>query len=611
MRAAAVAWAEASKGFKGVPSRVTSNPRTATAEQAIFFVRDALDGGDPCHPQIPGPGNGTLRRFDAHTVMGVCSASEGIVVCSSDAIRAILAVERKVEPSKDISPSMTFIFAHEFGHVLLRHPGAFVEGVTVISFSKSREENIQQFVQSCEDDPEQMKRESEADQFAFRVLNTVLAAPTYRSPDISPEESIRSNAETIYWAGKGLSEWAARYYGAADTEPLPNAAKLCKLVNRTRGTVVFPVYGGSHPQPLNRLASIVNFEGEFINKARVARGESLNDGSAPLLDLNRLTDNLLAAAFEQGAKQFCRRVSALENGTLDCANQTDNADGTESLDLDLSSHEASVNLPISFNLVGPYRETDGSNASAFIVSIGSYNTAPTKSLALVEAKRMAETYASFYSQLEAFLHQRGGYWIYEWHSEVETSFNQFVQEYMSSMTMRAVLRVPSSFNPAQIPAVKDLRRWGRVDDLNVVPWQQARFPVIIHFFRPGTQGANKDSQRVITHSLLWDQIFDLAASQRGERNSPAQFFADLLPFLRTKLKASFGLDYTLSEEGTGDDTFYVSLGSLGENFYLPKTWEAGIYSITPRKTLDSELSKAVDKIWVDNSTQEDISTILK
>jgi hypothetical protein len=47
-----------------------------------------------------------------------------------------------------------------------------------------------------------------------------------------------------YWTGKAISDWAARYFGAANTDPFPNVDQLCQLVSRTSETVVLPVYGG-------------------------------------------------------------------------------------------------------------------------------------------------------------------------------------------------------------------------------------------------------------------------------------------------------------------------------------------------------------------------------
>src|SRR5579859_2743792 len=205
--AAEAAWEIASKDFKGVPPGVVSNPRGPMAQLALFFVKDALEGSAPCRPKAPGLGDGSLRQFDSQTVAGICYTHDGVIVCSSEAVRAILEGEDR----KDVSPSLAYLFAHEFGHILLHHPGAFTEGVTRVSFSRVRDDNIAQFGASCESDPDQFKHEQEADKFAFEVVKKLFTRPPYRGATMDERNAIVDNSEFIYWTGKTIGNWASRY----------------------------------------------------------------------------------------------------------------------------------------------------------------------------------------------------------------------------------------------------------------------------------------------------------------------------------------------------------------------------------------------------------------
>jgi hypothetical protein len=597
---ASAAWRVVRAQFPDSPAGIEINPTDQTNRLPIFLVKDALEGSDICHPNPPGNGNGSIREFDSQTVVGVCHAREGTVICSSEAIGVILRAENQ----NDVSPSLSYLFAHEFGHILLKHPGAFMEGVNVVRLSKVRDDNIAQLSASCEHDPEQLKREQSADEFAFVALKTLFANPPFRREKQQPEESVLENAEVVFGIGKQISNWASQYYGASDINPFPKPKELCGVIARDRGVVVVPVYGGSHPLPWNRLASIVNFESDFLSSLRITQGRSLSGGNDAFVGRNRMADNPLAEAFEAAADQFCMRVLAIENGSLDCAHLPPSPDN-DLLPMKETPKQQKTEMVIPFVPKGPYREV-ASPASAFKFALKSYNSAPTKELSLEEAKKMFSVYSEFFSELNGYLRDNGGYWLYETHTPVETRFNNLANRYMSSIEAHGIVRVPAEFNQSAIPTLILMQRWGRVDDLYVEPWtESAHVVVILHSF-PHMIGAIKGTQRVLTRPLALDEIFDLTAARGGHPAEPAAFFRDLLPFLGSRLNAKFGHCCIFDEGGDGVDLFYIlSHKPGGDNFDLPKSWNPLFDSNTRRSTSEADLAASVAHVWIDKVAEED------
>jgi hypothetical protein len=602
---ASAAWRVVRAQFPDSPPGIEINPIRQTSNLPIFLVKDALEGSNICDPNPPGNGNGSIREFDSQTVVGICHAREGTVICSSEAIGFIL----KAENQSDVSPSLSYLFAHEFGHILLKHPGAFMEGVNVVRLSKVRDDNIAQLSASCERDPEQLKREKSADEFAFAALKTLFASSPFRGEKQQPETSVLKNAEVVFGIGKQISNWASQYYGASDINPFPKPKELCGIIARDRGVVVVPVYGGSHPLPFNRLASIVNFESDYLSSLRITQGRSLSGGDDAAVGRNRMLDNLLAEAFEAAADQFCMRVSAIENGSLDCSHLPPPSPEDDLLPMKATPNSQKTETPIPFVPKGPYREV-ASAASVFEFTLKSYNSAPTRDLSLEEAKRMVSVYTDFFNELDRYLRDNGGYWVYETHTPVETDFLNLANEYMSSIEAHGIVRVPVEFKQRAIPALILMQRWGSGEYVHVEPWTKSKHVVVILHSFPHLIGAIKGTQRVMTRPLSLDEIFDLTAARDGHPVQPAAFFRDLLQFLGSRLTAKFGHCCIFDKGGDGVDSFYILPSTTGEdNFDLPQTWKELVDSNASRSTSDTDLATSVAHVWIDKVTEEDPMSI--
>ena len=292
-------------------------------------------------------------------------------------------------------------------------------------------------------------------------------------------------------------------------------------------------------------------------------------------------------------------IALAEDKSANCANLPSDSEGGETFSLDLGSNAPAVNLPVVFSPKWPYREVTSKAPWVIVFALKSIKGAPTQELALVEARKMASAYDAFLSQLDDFLKNNEGYWIRERHTPVELS-----GERTSSVKAWGIVRIPSQFDPKSLPAFADLGRYGRVDDVYVRPWDKSTHEVVIHFHRSGTKGDIKDSQRVITRSLRFDEIFDLDAARNEQVEKPAAFFRDLLPFLHSRLKTKFGGIYTLE-----DNVFYITSGGMGDNFDLPQSWWPSVNSTHVRGTSDSTLAKGVDRVYIHNSAEENVKDI--
>jgi hypothetical protein len=274
-------------------------------------------------------------------------------------------------------------------------------------------------------------------------------------------------------------------------------------------------------------------------------------------------------------------------------------DESETISLDQPSEAPVINLAVAFTPKGPYREVTTSTPWVIVFTLNSVKPVPTQQLALDTASAMARAYGAFLSQLDDHLKGGEGYWLRERHMPAEAQYTRF-----STITAWGIVRIPSQFDPRILSGFSDIKQWGRVDDVYVQPWAESTHEVVIHFHRVGANGDSKDSQRVITRGLRFDEIFDLNAARDEQVERPASFFRDLLAFLHSRLKSKFGGMYTLE-----DNVFYITSGGMGDSFDLPETWWPLINSGHVRGTSDAILAKAVDRVYIHNSEEEDVKEI--
>jgi len=331
------AWEVAALQYPRAPKSIAINPLSASHALAVFFVKDQLSSAARCGISTPPNGDGSSREFDTQTVIGLCQArpQTRTLICSSNAVRALLDLERKTSAEfaargnrvqaveMDNSPSLIYLFAHEFGHILLEHSGAYFDGVMSVHLSENRAMNIEAFARACEADDDQIQREAAADAFAFKTARDVFARPPFRS-ESSLIGAISSNSELIYWTNKAFAGWSAQYYGDFQGSPVPNARQLCEMTAEKSGTIVSPVFGGGHPQLWSRLAAEVTQASQYIATLQSQQPEGKEKDTDKQIaagwERNRLLDSVLAQGMEQAAAAYCTNIAALREGHIDCNN---------------------------------------------------------------------------------------------------------------------------------------------------------------------------------------------------------------------------------------------------------------------------------------------------
>ena len=577
---------------------------------------------------------------DLRSVRGVCIANaiEPVSIrCSAGALKMLLSREAARKNAPTIA--MVFVLSHELAHLAAKTNSTYDAADYVVDRSWPREDKITRIQDQCRTGESLRQRERDADTLGIQVVkerlpeiarkwpeqgtnawlitqavhqSTNLArwgndwrdGPTVETPQVFLHDSIQELQASAIPEVSGATVPSGR---TPQEVELSARRFLCELGETRAGRWDVLIQSGStHGTLIERVATLA----EALRPLQVDAKGSTGGTDALVGGI----DDLLMGRQKTYLRELEGAICTLVSQPLACSNlpnyeiatqKPDRAKDVRALAAPTESRQA---FSVEFAPKGPYREVSGGDPKVLTISIGSHYGAASKERTLEEAMKIRSAYTDLLSQVDGFLHAHGGYWVSEWHSEIEVEYSRFTRDYLASVNLRAVVRVPAEFTLEALPALKVIGNWGRIDNVYVHPWRTQKHTVVIHFFRPGTEGANKDSQRVLTQPLRFDQIFDLAAARDGVLDQPAAFFRDLLPFLHSRLKAKFGGAYTLGGNGP-EDPFYITSGGLGDNFYLPKSWEPLIDSVNVRATPDEEFANAILRVYIDNATEENVAEI--
>jgi hypothetical protein len=535
--------------------------------------------------------------------------------------------------------AIVLVIGHELGHLSANQSSSYDAADNVIDLGWSHPDKIARIQNQCLSGESLRKRERDADEIGISIARERLPEIARRWPD---QGTIAWLVTQAMYQATHLARWNNGWHDSPDVDmprvfqhnpdggvvefndkdvkdittgkatsgrtaqEVESAARgfLCEMTETRRGRWdVLMQSGSTHGTLVERLGEVAS----ALRPIQVGHNSPFEKIEAMLGGLSDLTLIRHRAYLRELEGSICTLIKqplscsgAAPNHNLNGLIAQAPADGL--------SDDQSVKVPINFVMKGPYRDIPA-DPGALTMSIKSIDSQLTSELAIEQGKRMAAVYSALLTQLDDRMREAGGYWVHLWHSDVEVSYNTFAKTYMVMVQLRAVAQVPRGFAWETVPAMREIQTWGRVDDVHVRPWIDSRHEVIIHFFRKETPGDNKGSQRVITSPLRFDQIFDLTAARSGKPNQPAVFFRDLLSFLHTRLQFTFRTSYTLDDRST-EGPFYILLGRLGDNLYLPADWRPLVYSGHARITSDAELRAAVDRIYVDNSRKQNVWAIL-
>ena len=580
---------------------------------------------------------------DPRSVRGVCIANAIAPVsirCSAGALKMLLSMEAARKNAPTIA--MVFVLGHELAHLAAKTSSTYDAADYVVDRSWPREDKIARIQDQCRTGESLRQRERDADTLGIQVAKERLPEIARRWPDQGTTawlitQAVHQSTNLARWGNDWRDGPAVETPRVFLTNPDGGIQELdASAIPEVAGATV---PSGRTPQEVELSARRFLCE---LGETRAGRWDVLiQSGSTHGTLIERVA--VLAAAlrpvqvdvkgsfegleallggfndFAMGRQKTYLRelegaICTLVDQPLACSSlpkdekTTQKPDRAKDVPALAAATETREAFPVEFVPKGPYREVSGDDPKVLTISIGTYHDAASKERALQEAMKIRSAYKDLLSQIDSYLRAHGGYWVSEWHSKVEAEYNQFVGGYVASVDLRAVVRVPAEFTLEVLPALKVIGKWGRIDDVHVHPWRTQKHTVVIHFFRLGSEGANKDSQRVLTQPLRFDQIFDLEVARDGVFDQPAAFFRELLPFLHSRLKAKFGGAYTLRDNGP-NDAFYITSGGLGDNFYLPKSWEPLIDSVNVRATPDAEFANAILRVYIDNATEENVAEI--
>ena len=209
---------------------------------------------------------------------------------------------------------------------------------------------------------------------------------------------------------------------------------------------------------------------------------------------------------------------------------------------------------------------------ALLVATDQYGKYPQRDDAFVAQAALAQAYTEFSDSLQEATISRNGYWIFERMINPTAEYNSFSGAYLMDGSQLAILYVESAFD------VSSLLGWSTIKQsagggFEFISWDKVGYEVVLHYFSD-PQDTRGDSKRLLTNKLKLEQIFDLNAAKRGERNVMSNTFEDILRFSRNRLKEQYHAEFTLDNITDQTDPFYLVVRhrEVSENFYLPPDW---------------------------------------
>lgn len=577
---------------------------------------------------------------DDLSIKGTCVASArapASIRCSAGALKMLLSSEAVAARATTVG--MLLVIGHELGHLAAGRSSSYDAADSVIDLSWSDADKLARIRNQCRTGESLRQRERDADEIGLLVAKQRLPEIAQKWPKMGTTawlitQAVHQSTNLTRWNndwrdsasvetpsafrsrpeggvfrldGDDIEAVAAGTLGSGrSSEEVERAARgfLCALTRTRQGRWNVLIQSGStHGTMVERL-------GDLLGELRPLQAAAETSAGRLEAMLGELGDIPLRQ-FRNYIRELEGAICNLVKSPLECSSTAPTTPIVKTppratVSAKTARPEA-TKLPVRFRPDGSYREPSGT-AQALTMALTTIDGFPSHSAALDTGRQMAQAYSALFAQITEHMRQHGGYWVHAWHSDVEVDYNRFTRAHMASIKLRAIARVSGAFDPQTVPALRAIAQWSRLDDVRVRPWPKARHEVVIHMFRRDTPGANRESQRVLTSRLRFDQIFDLDAAREGRPNEPAAFFRDLLPFLHERLQARFGLRYTLQDDHPPSPFYIVSAG-LGDNFYLPAAWHPLLDSTHRRARSDRELAGAVDRVYINNSTQQDVEAI--
>lgn len=207
-----------------------------------------------------------------------------LVRCSSEAIWAFVHMKPNSIPSDSAayqllineeptaSPALLYVLAHEIAHIHQGRTGEFTGEIKVIDLSELHEEKLKNLIKAY--DPNDIRREQEADELALKLLSKELLKSPYKEKNLSSQGSLYWNIDKINLAADALTQVLGMEGGMPQPKihssfiptefPTPpetikkNAYKfVCDILNNNHGIGAFPMRATTHPSPEHRLRRIV------------------------------------------------------------------------------------------------------------------------------------------------------------------------------------------------------------------------------------------------------------------------------------------------------------------------------------------------------------------
>lgn len=268
------------------------------------------------HLRLTAPGCGS------DLVPGLCVADtrqtrSPLVLCNATALAQLTGDVEGGETAT--SAALTFVIAHELGHIAAAKAGRFTEDGVVISARASADVKRRELSGFCNKTDLPKDVEESADAWAGEILDRALGGERYgastlggRGARFHASGMIKGVAERTFLPPNVTGFWTWEEFSLVPaSEKNVDAAVLrarCRVFRATQGSLLLPHLGSSHPTMPARLLTLAR------RLSKGAEGAHPPDPTSPLSAAGNINDLLAVAAAADVASselgvEFLRKFS--------------------------------------------------------------------------------------------------------------------------------------------------------------------------------------------------------------------------------------------------------------------------------------------------------------
>lgn len=550
---------------------------------------------------------------DEFSVRGTCLTNPvaRTVRCSAGALKMLLS--RDAVRAGVPTLALMQVLGHEFGHLVEGVESAFTGGDHLVDLSWPAEDKLTVIQKQCRLGDSLRKSERDADAVGLRIAKRWLpeiARLTPRESSVSWQVS-----QAVHQSGN-LARWNNAWTGSRieqvrALQPNPRGG-IRQLDSSGRAFVDGPkTDAASLATSANAFLCGMNWSRNGVVDVLVQAGSthgtliermaSTLSSMRPLPSGNQGADaDAAIAAYADLALEIDRKYLAAIEGAICVAVEkplacTAPAGVFSNTPVDARG-ESTLRIPVPYAVQPPVKDVEGAGR-VLMLQISTGETEKSAELAQKTGGEIAAAYADLQSQVDAYMRRSGGHWIVPPAGDVGVQYNGFAGAYMAFIEINAIARVPASFRERDLPVLRTLKKWGRMEGLQIMEWDDAKFGLYLFLNSPG-DGAGEFPMtiRAVTEPAGLGDMFDLTAARQGNYGRPGPFVRALVPTVRTAIERKFDRRFSMMDDNNRV-SFHFNAPSANVSF--PKEWAFWLGTLKPATAQpDQDVVKKISGIYI-------------